>query len=288
MNLELVRTFLEVDRLRHFGRAAEELHLTQAAVSARIRQLEEIFGTQLFDRATRDIQLTPAGHRLLRHAEALMADWRNARQDVALGDASQQLAFGGSLRLWSALLQGWLHRLRHSAPDLAIIAEMQEGNALNRRLLDGLIDFAVMLEPAQLQALQIRPITDVELVLVSTRPGLSAAVALGDQYVDVDWCLAHGVEHRRRFPDAPEARTRVSQANMALLLIQELGGSAYLPMEMVRPDIEAGTLHQVEDAPSFSRTAFAVYPVRTARLEIIDKCLTLFEAEASSASEKSG
>ena len=61
MNLELLKTFLEVERCRHFGRAAEELHLTQAAVSARIRQLEETLGVRLFERKRRDIQLTPPG-----------------------------------------------------------------------------------------------------------------------------------------------------------------------------------------------------------------------------------
>ena len=276
MNLELVRTFLEVERLRHFGKAAEELHLTQAAVSARIRQLEEILGAQLFDRVSRDIQLTPAGNRMLRHAESLITNWRNARQDVAFGDADEQVAFGGSLRLWDALLQDWLQRLRRGAPELAINAEMYTPDLLTRRLLDGQIDFAVMLEPAQLQSLQIRPVADIKLILVSTQAGLSVDTALGEGYVHIDWGLSHGVEYRRLFPDAPPARTRVSQANMALQLIRELGGTAYLPAKLVSRDIADGTLHKVGHAPAIKRTAFAVYPTATGRLPIIERCLALF------------
>ncbi|HEY5717214.1 MAG TPA: LysR family transcriptional regulator, partial [Motiliproteus sp.] len=44
----LLRTFLEVQKTRHFGRAAEQLYLTQSAVSFRIRQLEELLGVKLF------------------------------------------------------------------------------------------------------------------------------------------------------------------------------------------------------------------------------------------------
>ena len=50
MDTELLKTFLEVSRTRHFGRAAEALYLTQSAVSFRIRQLENQLGVNLFTR----------------------------------------------------------------------------------------------------------------------------------------------------------------------------------------------------------------------------------------------
>ena len=49
MDLELPRTFLEVNRTRHFGQAADALCVTQAAVSARTKQLEGLLGVSLFD-----------------------------------------------------------------------------------------------------------------------------------------------------------------------------------------------------------------------------------------------
>ena len=50
VDTELLKTFLEVSRTRHFGRAAEALYLTQSAVSFRIRQLENQLGVNLFTR----------------------------------------------------------------------------------------------------------------------------------------------------------------------------------------------------------------------------------------------
>ncbi|MFC1681964.1 LysR family transcriptional regulator [Pseudomonadota bacterium] len=59
MDIETFRTLLEVNRTRHFGKAAEELFITQSAVSARIKKLEENLGVTLLDRSRRDIHPTP-------------------------------------------------------------------------------------------------------------------------------------------------------------------------------------------------------------------------------------
>ena len=65
MDIDLLKTFVEVVRTRHFGKAAENLYLTQSAVSARIKQLEEYFNSALFVRNRNSLQLTAAGEKLL-------------------------------------------------------------------------------------------------------------------------------------------------------------------------------------------------------------------------------
>lgn len=277
MDLELLRTFLEVERLRHFGQAAEALHLTQAAVSARIKLLENTLGVKLFDRQRKDIQVTPEGHRLIRYADLLISDWRKARQDVALGAENQQISIGGSLRLWDMLLQGWFHQLRQEMPDLAIIAELHSPDLLTRRLLDGVLDVAFMLEPAQLDVLQIEQVATLELLMVCAEAGMNAEQALQGTYLMVDWGLAHALQHRRLFPDAPEPQIRVSQAQMALGHLLELGGAAYLPRTMVETYLAEQVLFTVEDAPIIERHAYAVYPVRSAKHKLIQQALRLFD-----------
>ena len=279
MDLELLRTFLELNRTRHFGRAAEALFVTQAAVSSRLKSLEEQLGVILFERSKREMRLTPEGGRLVRHSEKLIAAWRSARQDVSLAEASEQLVIGGSLRLWDVLLQRWLHDLRRAYPTLAIISEAQTPDFLTRKLIDGTLDVAILLEPAQLDIMQIREVATVEFILVSSDSGLDVERALGENYVFVDWGLSFGLDHRRTFPDAPEAMTRVSHAKMALEYISLVGGSAYLPRRMVDKDIELGLLHEVSDAPVFSRQAYATYPVRSPRLELVEKSLQLVRSD---------
>lgn len=280
MDLELLRTFLELNRTRHFGRAAEALFVTQAAVSSRLKNLETQLGVTLFERSRREIRLTPEGGRLIRHSEKLIAGWRTARQDVSLAEASEQLVIGGSLRLWDVLLQRWLHDLRRTYADWAIIAESQTPDFLTRKLIDGTLDVAIMLEPAQLDIMQIREIATVEFIFVSSNPGLNVESAFSQDYVFVDWGLSFGLDHRRTFPDAPEAMTRVSHAKMALEYISLIGGSAYLPRRMVDKDIELGLLYEVIDAPVFTHQAYATFPVRSPRLELIEKSLLLIQSDS--------
>ncbi len=277
MDLELLRTFLEVARLRHFGQAAEALHLTQAAVSARIKNLERQVGVELFDREKREIRITPEGHRLVRHADRLIQDWRKARQEVNAGGASSQLSVAGSLRLWDVLLQDWLLRMRRQRPDIAIIAESHTPDLLIRKLLDGVLDLAFMLEPAQLDVLQIQEIATIELVLVSDREGLEVDQALGEGYLMVDWGLAHALMHRRAFPDAPEPHTRLGNAHMALSYLHAIGGAAYLPRAMLQERLDARLLYRVEGAPVLRHTAHAVFRLRGPRQEMIQEVLALFK-----------
>ena len=273
MDLELLRTFLELHRVRHFGRTADALNLSQSAVSTRLKTLETSLGVLLFERGRREIRLTPEGTRLVRHAERLIAGWRGARQDVSLAGASEQLVIGGSLRLWDVLLQRWLHNLRRHNESLAIIAESQTPEVLTRRLIDGTLDLAILLEPAQLDIMHIQEIAALEIICVSSKRDLDINEALTENYVFVDWGLSFGLDHRRAFPDAPESKTRVSQAKIAYEYISAVGGSAYLPKRMVEKDIEFGLLHPVVEAPVFERQAYATFPVRTSRRELIDETL---------------
>ena len=182
---------------------------------------------------------------------------------------------GGSLRLWDVLLQRWLHDLRVTYPDLGVIAESQSPDYLTRRLIDGTLDVAIMLEPAQLDIMQIRRIAEIELVCVSSSAGINIDDALTRNYVYVDWGLSFGLDHRRAFPDAPESITRLSQGKMALEYLHSIGGSAYLPRRLVKKDVEFGLLHEVSGAPVFIRQAFATFPVRSPRLDIIEQSLSL-------------
>src|SRR3954462_4296726 len=84
MDIGLARTFLEVSASGSFIAAAERMHLTQTAVSARIRALEEQLGRRLFVRNKAGARLTPAGERFVRHATTLIQVWERARHQVAL------------------------------------------------------------------------------------------------------------------------------------------------------------------------------------------------------------
>jgi len=276
MDLELLRTFLEVNRHRHFGEAGKALHLTQSAISARIRLLERQLGVSLFVRQYHDLTLTPEGSRLVPRADMLLSRWRKARQEVVLGGAKLQLTMGGSLRLWDVALQDWFHTLRREIPELAIIAEVHTPDLLTQRILDGHLDIAFMLEPAQLETLQVQEVALIELVMVTSERQQTAEAALASDYLMVDWGLAHALQHRRLYPDAPEPQLRVAQAHMALAYILELGGAAYLPARMVVNELQEGRLFLAEEAVPIEQHAYAVYPLRSNKRALLKRILAYF------------
>ena len=276
MDIELLRTFLEVSRTRHFGQAADSMFLSQAAVSARIKSLENLLGVSLFIRKKRDIQLTPEGNRLISRADRLISEWRKIRQEISAGGATQQLSVGGSLRLWDVVLQQWLIRARTALPEIALIAESHTPELLTRKLLDGVLDLAFMLEPPQLEVLQIRDVGALTLRLVSHAPGSTLERSLAEGYLMVDWGLTHALQHRRLFPDAPEPQTRLASGTLSLHYLLALGGAAYLPEILVMPHIEEKRLYWVDDAPLIEHRVHAVFPVRSGRKTLIDNMLNYF------------
>lgn len=262
MDTELLSTFLELSRTRHFGRAAENLYLTQSAISARIRQLEESLGVTLFTRTRNDIQLTPAGLRMTKYAESILGTWNRARQDVALkADDRESLAIGGMFSLWDIVLQDWAGRVHASFPELALQTEAASQEILIRKLLDGALDLAFMWEPPQLAELELEEIGLIRLVLVTTRAGQSVEQSLGTGYIKVDWGNSFSIAHARHFPDIPLPLLRVSHARMALaLLLQGLGTAAYVAEPMAQAHLANGSLYLVADAPVLDRAFHAVTP----------------------------
>jgi DNA-binding transcriptional LysR family regulator len=81
MELRQLRAFVEVATLRHFGHAAERLHLTQPALTQRIQALERELGLQLLERNAREVRLAPPGIVLLPHARRLIQ-----AEDLAVRD----------------------------------------------------------------------------------------------------------------------------------------------------------------------------------------------------------
>ena len=71
--LRQLKVFETVARLSSFSRAAEELHLTQPAVSTQVKQLEQHAGLPLFEQLGKKIYLTPAGSEMLHYSRAIIA-----------------------------------------------------------------------------------------------------------------------------------------------------------------------------------------------------------------------
>ncbi len=174
MDIDLLRTFLEVNRTRHFGRASQNLFITQSAISIRIKQLEETLGVRLFSRKRNDIQLTPAGKRFLKGAESLISLWEETRKSVVMDEASQPiLIIGAQASLWDSYLPYWVETLRRDFSQLAIRCETHGRDALVQGLLGKTLDVGFMFEPPKLKELLTKEVIAVGSFQPSCRVYLS-------------------------------------------------------------------------------------------------------------------
>lgn len=261
MDVELLRTFIEIMETGHFVRAAERLNVTQSTVSARVKELEARLGRPLFVRGRSRAVLTAAGRHFRPHAEAMLRSWRRARQEVGLPETFETvLSVGGQYTLWDRVLQLWVAEMRRAEPGVALRAEVARPDELTRLLLEGGLDIAVLYAPQPRAGLRIEPLLEERLVLVSTR---KTEVWPGDSgYVMVDWGAEFGNDHAAAFPDIDTPALTVGLGALGLNHILREGGGAYFPYRVIQPYLAAGDLHLVATAPEFTRPAYVAWQNR--------------------------
>lgn len=260
MNTDLLRTFLEVAKTRHFGHAAENLYLTQSAVSSRVKQLEETIGVSVFTRQRNNILLTPAGERLLPHAENLLASWQLAVQEVGVPrQQNMQLALGGTSNLWDTFLQSVLPKLAAQFPNLYIRTEINQSQHLVRSLLGGRVDiFAVLDAPTNID-IESKKIGQLELIMVCNMPHKALEDVPSFGHVFVDWGTAFNLQQARLFSEPVAPVLHTGQSYIALEFILSHQGAAYLPRALVEPHLDEGRLFQVNDALESCQDVHLVY-----------------------------
>ncbi len=257
MDTELARTFLEIVRTRSFVRAAEQLNVSQTAVSARVRALEERLGRSLFVRNKKGASLTAAGEQFLRYAPMFMQLWQRARHQVAVPPGRRAvLTIGGELSLWHPWLVEWLHWMRRSAPDVALRVQVGVPESLTSQVSTGTLDVAIMYAPQYRPGARVELLLEEKLVLVTTDADAKAIDP--DSYVYVDWGPDFAHHHELSFPDDNNPGLFVGLGPLALTYVLEAGGSGYFRQRVVAPYVAAGKLHLVAGAPSFFYPIYAV------------------------------
>lgn len=269
MDVRVLSTFLEVASTKHFGRAAENLHITQAAVSARIKQLEGYFGTLLFNRDRNNIKLTSSGERLVPYAEIMVTTLSQAKYELSLESTKAlQLTIAGTTNIWDAYLQNCLNVITDTFSDYGFNAEVLSADQINRGLVERTLDMALVFDQVKGDELECKKIADLILVLVSTK-SCDVDAALEKHYVYVDWGTAFASEHAQRHPQNYTPYLRTSTARIALDFILEKGGSAYLPLSVVESFLLSGKLKRVENSIELLRPLYLTHRVNSSSLEAI-------------------
>lgn len=261
MDISAARTFLEVVKTGSFVSAAANLHLTQTAVSARIRVLEDQLDRLLFVRNKAGAKLTPAGEQFLRFATTLVQVWARAQRAVALPPGRETVVtVGVELSLWSPLLRHWLLWMRRECPDIAVSTHIDASERLMEQVQEGSLDVAVLYATPSRPGIIAELLFEEKLILVRTTP--TDRPLAREDHVLVDWGEEFAASHQAAFPDEPNAVVSISYGPLALDYILATGGCGYFRQGFIRSYLDEGRLALVPNSPEFSYSAYVVHSTK--------------------------
>jgi len=259
MDLALIKTFLEVAATGSFAAASERLFVTQSAVSLRIHRLEDQLGRPLFTRSKSGAELTPAGQEFEGYAQALLRNWEQARQQVAIPEGfSHSLTIGALVSLWPRFGFRWVDALRLALPRLALRAQLDMPEALTRQMTEGVMQIALTYAPVIRPGLSVQKLMDDELVMVATWDG-ARVDAVKDRYAFVDWGADFLNFHDSLLPGLSNTGLTLSMGALAARFIQSRNCAAYLPARYAKHYLDDGRMFLVAGAPTHAYPAWSVW-----------------------------
>ncbi len=255
MEIRQLRAFTAIAELGTFTAGAQRVHVTQAAISMQIRQLENELGAKLFVRAPRKVMLTEAGEKLLQRAHQILRDHDAAVDEIAELAGAER----GRLRIGSAsamvttdvlpVLLKELHQ-QHGGAEVTISSGTSE--ALVHQILGGELDLAFVSLPVEARGITTERLSQDQLVAIASprhrlakQRTISAYSLAGEKLI-----LGERGGNTRRLIDQFFAQAGVTlQVSMELSrqaairrMVEEDMGVGIVPLQTVSEAVETGRL----------------------------------------------
>lgn len=260
LNLHQLSVFQAVARHLNFSRAAEELNLSQPAVSMHVKQLEENLGLELFEKIGRRIHLTDAGRHLLEYSErifALLEETIQCMEDVR-GVQRGNLRVAADTTAGVYVVPAFLGAFRRTYPGVAIALGVANRARVSRQLLLNEVDLAVMGQVPPEEDLVAEPFLPNELVVIAAP--------------------SHRLAHRARIPLqelAAEPLLLREQGSGTRAAAERLFAAAGLPM---RVGMELGSNSAIKQAVA-NDLGIAVISRHAVGLEVAAGRLAILDVE---------
>ena len=255
MEIRQLRAFVAIAESGTFTAGAQKVHVTQAAISMQIRQLETEIGAKVFVRAPRHVILTEAGEHLLHRARQILREHDAALDEIAELAGAER----GRLRIGSAsamVLTDQLPRIlkelrkQHPAAEISVVSGTSE--ALVDQIVAGELDIAFVSLPVDVRGIQTERLSEDELVAIASprhklakQKTVSAYMLAGEKLI-----LGERGGNTRRLIDQFFAQAGVSlKVSMELSrqaairrMVEEDMGVGIAPLQSVKEDVDKGRL----------------------------------------------
>jgi len=284
-----LQVFHTVARLLSFTKAADELHMTQPAVTFQVRQLEEQFNTRLFDRTHNRISLTDAGHRVYESAGKifqLYAEMDNTVRELT-GDISGVLILGASTTIAEYMLPVLLGDFKEKFPDVVIRLKVANTDGIVSQVENNMIDLGVVEAPVSNKNLVVEKCRMDELVLIvppTHKLAKQDVVSLAEITKYPFICREEGSGTREVMIESMHA---AGITNADLSVSMELGsleaikgaveagmGVSVLSSATIVKELKLGTLVALKLDPPLTRPFSFVHQKQKFRVRAMDELLT--------------
>ncbi|MGH8972087.1 MAG: LysR family transcriptional regulator [Acidimicrobiia bacterium] len=190
MNLNQLQIFCTVARHLSFSVASEELFITQPAVSQQVKALERQLNVKLFERLGHKLFLTEAGEAILASAQAILTARAEMEQSLALLRGSMgRLALGANTTGGMYVAPAIVRAFRERHPDTEATLQVETTNRICERVMQNMIDVAVVTGPMEDRRFVVRDLVDDEVYLIVSpshpfagRASVSPAEVAGEDF----------------------------------------------------------------------------------------------------------
>lgn len=166
MTLTELRYVVNLDKERHFARAAERSFVSQPTLSMALKKLEDELGVILFERTRGEVKPTPVGARIVEQARRVLAEAGRVQELAREGkdECAGPLRLGAIYTVGPYLLPALVPVLREIAPRMPLVIEENFTAVLLEQLRDNELDVAILSLPIDLTGLSVWPLYDEDFV----------------------------------------------------------------------------------------------------------------------------
>jgi DNA-binding transcriptional LysR family regulator len=255
VEIRQLRAFVAIAETGTFTAGALRVHVTQAAISMQIRQLESEIGARVFVRAPRHVILTEAGEQLLRRARHILREHDAALDEIAelAGAEKGRLRIGSaSAMVLTEQLPAILKELRKQHPAAEISVTSGTSEVLVDQILAGEVDIAFVSLPVDVRGIKTERLSEDQLVAIASPRHKLAKQRTIDAYTLAGERLILGERggNTRRLIDQFFAQAGVtlrvamelSRQQAIKRMVEEDMGVGIVPLQSVKEEVEKGRL----------------------------------------------
>ena len=269
MELDQLRYFVRVAERGNFTRAAEDLLISQPALSRSIQKLEQELGQPVFERKTRSVALTEAGTLLQSRAHQVLAILEDTKAEITDDGESGRVRVGAIPTIAPFFLPKVLKEFSEAYPKATIVVQENTTDLLLKSCTQGEIDLAIVALPVPAKYLEIEELFEEELLLVlppdheltdKSRIRVQDVEPFPFVLLDEAHCLSDNiVSFCRQRSFHPVAVERTSQLAMVQELVSLSHGVSMIPAMARECDESRRRVYRSMSKPKPMRTIAAVW-----------------------------